>query len=369
MASLSAKENPLIVDRKAGETFQITEIQYEKLELETIWWRIGPGSTTPWRRRADPVSNDPDELKKLQRAGNFTSPAIAPGRLYQVLVMRDGADPNIHLPEGVSASLDVLCLLKEPEKTKLLKDMNGPEVGGTFFWVSPTTSEPAIMQLVIGTRPPDRIDGRLTFKPEDILDSTKTTLELSTNAELEISTLFPGNNHVAVVRLSDPFGNWEFLEFPFATLQRKTSVRWKEIDITNDGDPMDHSDASFDFEILEASSMTPNRKSRIVKSFHWDDGDIWDGKEITLSFSHDWGPQRINSENQFVTVNIRGEEFDGIFESNEHASNDFMGTLLHAPRGRGREVVIAALKTIWAKPKNGDFNFVIQVSYSMEYVP
>ena len=71
---------------------------------------------------------------------------------------------------------------------------------------------------------------------------------------------------------------------------------------------------------------------------------------------------------QFVPVNVRGEEEDGIFESNEHASNFFGDALLNFPQGRGLEEVSKSAKAIWARPEgDDDFNFYVHLDYDVKY--
>ncbi len=68
-------------------------------------------------------------------------------------------------------------------------------------------------------------------------------------------------------------------------------------------------------------------------------------------------------------MNIRGIDFDGIFEANETASNQYLGgSTLWMPQGKGQEEVSDKEKWIWAKPETDDFNFTTRVTYSVEYV-
>jgi len=369
MASLTANPDLVIVDPNAGQVWGNTEIEYDKAPSNILWHRIGPSSTTPWRKVQLDPKNTAEELEQQKREGKFTSPQLLPGRLYQVLIMRGDFDPNRSLPEGVEAAVDVLCLLKNPENRDLIGDQNGPVVGGTFYWHRITAKkDPLLMQLVVGGRAPDRdADGILSFS--EVLASTPTMTELTQDKELEVTGLLPGNPHFSFIRVSDAKGNWQFLEDSFTTLQRKTTVRIQSMYIGNDGDPFANSSAEFDFEILVGSNNPPRGgTTRSVKTFNWSDDDISDGKQITLNFQHTLGPERISPDNRLVFVNIRGEEFDGIGESNEYASNEFFSRALSIPQGKGQEVVLDQERSMWAKPENDDFNFTARVFYSVEYV-
>jgi hypothetical protein len=206
------------------------------------------------------------------------------------------------------------------------------------------------------------------WKFREVLAETPVPTALTTDQELEVTGLLPGNTHFAIVLVSDKNGNWEQLNYEFITLQREITVRFNKLDITNNGDPMGASDADIHLEILSSSSKNPHGATiRTEKGFDFPVKNINTGDSIKLINTHTMGPERVLSDNQFVLVNVRGEEFDGIFESNERAANFFGDALLDLPQGRGREEISKTAKSIWARPENDDFNFYVHLDYDVKY--
>jgi len=168
--------------------------------------------------------------------------------------------------------------------------------------------------------------------------------------------------------VSDKNGNWQQLSYEFITLQREITVRFTKLDITNNGDPMGASDADIHLEIISSSSKNPHGASiQTEQQFNFPVKNINTGDSIKLINTHTMGPERVLSDNRFVLVNIRGEEFDGILEPNERAANYFGDALLELPEGRGVEVVTKRPKSIWARPENDDFNFYVHLDYDVKY--
>lgn len=171
------------------------------------------------------------------------------------------------------------------------------------------------------------------------------------------------------MRVTDGFGNWQFLERSFTTLQRKTTVRIEEVVINNDGDPFATSDAQFDFDVIEAEGMYPSAHQEKVKSFGFYQDPITDGQKMPLSYVHVLGPKQIDKKNRIVSVAIRGHELDGFLEEDEYAFNGFFGNALEMPNGRGVETVLDRDHWMQVKPQTDtDFWFTTKVNYSVEYL-
>jgi len=368
MVTLTA--DPELILLEPNKTEGTTDITYrDKRPSDVVWHRMGPNPTAKWGEAIDTSVLPAKEEQNAQVELTFTSPPIGAGRVYQVRIMQEGADPNKTLPEGVVAGVDVLCLRKEPEVRKFITDENGPEVGGTFVWLKIFTEVPTFKQLFVGTAEPRTfIKGMLKFRDEHFLGATPVPTALTNEQELEFSGLMPGNTHFALVLVSDHNGNWQQKLYEFVTLQREVTVRFTKMDITNDGDPFDDSNADFNFEILSSSAANPHgAKMRSEKTFSFNK-DISTGQSIPLSLSHTMGPERVSGDNRFVLVNIRGEDIDGIFEPNERASNFVGDAVLNMPEGRGREEVSKSPKSVWARPENGsDFNFYLHFNYDVKY--
>ena len=153
MVTLVADPNPILVD--PNKTEGTTDVTYRnKRSSDVVWHRMGPNPTAKWGHALDLSVLPAEEEQNAQIEFTFTSPPVGTGRVYQVRIMQEGADPNKTLPEGVVAGVDVLCLRKEPEVREFITDENGPEVGGTFVWLKIFTEVPTYKQLFVGALRP-----------------------------------------------------------------------------------------------------------------------------------------------------------------------------------------------------------------------
>ena len=110
---------------------------------------LGPTPTNKWVEAIDTQSLPADKEKAAEINFKFESQPLFPSDVYQVKIMREGADPNRTLPEGVETEVDVMCLRKVPETRQFITDQNGPEVGGTFVWHRIITQQtPTLKRLI-----------------------------------------------------------------------------------------------------------------------------------------------------------------------------------------------------------------------------
>lgn len=372
--SLTAAPNPVLVD--LGQNGQSTQITFEKNPSEEIWFRI----SSLWRRQPDPSATTPEALVALRSRGTFTSPQIRPGSIYRVGIFPAGWNPN---DPGVEsrmslAAIDVFSLLKKPIDTDLLLPDSNEDIGGTYYWAYLRTKVPTFMHMTISRRPPTpNADGMLTYDPtNEIVGTALAAPTLTQDGEMEVTSILPGNFYWVTVRVSDAKGNWQFWKKgnqlepfkPFITLQRRTTVQIKELIVGNDGDPNDTGAAAFNFDIMEGPNSLPLKGWTAVKTFRYENHNISDGMHYNLpNFVKVLGPAPVSPDKRFVSVSLRGIEFDGWFESNEAASNEFIGETLQMPDGRGNESVVNREYYIYTKYFTDDFNFHVKVIYSVEY--
>jgi hypothetical protein len=307
------------------------------------------------------LSGRQEEVAELK--GSFRSKEVWPGLIYHVRIMREGADPNRTLPEGVEAAVDVRSLLEEPLNQNFITDQNGPEVGGTFVWHKIVTQTPTLKQLIVGNSAPRKqANGMMVFR--EVVASTPVSDDLTNSEELEVPGLLPGNPHFAIVLVTDVEGNWQILDYPFTTLQREVTVSFNQLQIRNDGDPAGEATANFQWKIFEANNNNrPVSKLREIRSFSFD-MDVQSTGLCDLTDIHVQGPERVFTDNRFMFVNVSGEEEDGFLEWNEHAGGE---KFLHFPHGRGAEEVSDREISLYAAPINDDFSFYVFATYSVKY--
>lgn len=183
-----------------------------------------------------------------------------------------GINPNQTLEDPPpDARVTVAALKKGPEATTLL-DSEEHSIGGTWFQWLPVATEPVFAVVEISsTAPVQNADGQWLFPGGPTLgravSSDYATTFPTPDDELYLENLLPGNEYFAVLRLSSPNGDWQFLlappspdnpnpskPVPFKARRRVVGVTYKMIHIVNDGSPGDN-DASFRIWIFDGDDQ------------------------------------------------------------------------------------------------------------------
>ena len=156
MVALIAAPDTVLIDRVGGANTGISTIVYDAGYWgPIIWERIVGG---PWVRVVPEIPRVVGSPSgDLKRDGQFFSPPLSPGQIYQVVMYSsDYVDPNSpgvltrQKPEGF---VTVVALLKDPESRELIvsEDQN---VGGTWYRKTANTAAPTTFLLQVSKTPP-----------------------------------------------------------------------------------------------------------------------------------------------------------------------------------------------------------------------
>lgn len=232
---LRALPDIVLVDRKAGQKNGTANIYYNQDNGNRLFlWERVVGE--PWI----PIDLTPPRILSSLSGnpevdGTF-SKILKPGQVYEVVLYRyEWIDPNVVNPTGKEdnpdASVRVVALLKDPEKTTLIESQD-KTVGGTWFRKVVTTTVPTTFLLQVGNIKPstDTQGNEFFLKPlASVFDPANT------HHDQQVDPLLPGNDLFYLARVVDDEGNWQIINDEFRTKQRKVTIDFTELHIINDG--------------------------------------------------------------------------------------------------------------------------------------
>jgi hypothetical protein len=356
--TLQATPSIIIIDIEAGKTTGSTQIEYSKDVDYGIWHRWKSGA---WLRVALQVTAPDDPAL---RHGNFSSPKLGPGSVYEVSVWDAGIDPNrlphVDQPPSALTALTVFALKKRPEVRRFWNDEN-QRTGGTYREHQLATTAPVYAYMAVSTDPPvNDGTGFLTFARND----GYTLALLNQSFLLQITDLLPGTRYHELIRLSDAFGNWEFLTRDFETLMRRIRVEPTAIYIIDDSDALSNGEGSFDY-ILETGDISDPTSWKERGTLSYSNSNLETGKYVTPAPSGQIliGPERVSAEGRHARLSVSGTEQDdgGFVIDDDDVGNGVKDLLL--PSGPD-EVVSHRTDYIAAKSWIGDDEFLFNASFT-----
>lgn len=358
--------------------------------VATVAYRGEPGRRVVlWERfgtvgRFDPIT----DLGRRTRASrpDFTGEfdmEVPLGQTYSVLMYdaADTVDPND--PESGPAQYpwegeSCLCLSHRTD----LFEAGMPSIvrgfGGTYVTLRFTTNQndcQCTAQIATVKPQPDRM-GMPKFPGAldvGMMPATPTTPGDVTFLPLELDHLEPGTKHYVVVRAQNPLGEWDFREANFTTKKRRVTVQLQSLDVIDDGDPSAAAELQFRFVIRDGTTT--------IHTWPYPDpaiaGDPFvimengDSRALSASFTptpHAGGDR--------LWVGGSGTDFDGIGEDNETSRSwdnnldpyEEAAYLTYPSGSNGREDVTNESRTIWSRPWNGDLQYNLTWTYSVDYV-
>jgi hypothetical protein len=340
--------NIIFVDARLHETTNTARIKYEKETDELLWYRIVSGGIAALWQHV-PAS--------AMREGEFSSPTLTPGQIYDVRIFRETRDPNNVDAGGDArpeAHIRIYCLLKT-EKRNFISDFE-QDVGGTYIRAYVHTDRKTYTQLVVSDEPPTR-DAEDFPSFNTVIGSVEDVNSLTSHT-LEQKPLLPGNVYFAFVMATDSYGNWDVRDIIFTTKKRKITIRFKKLIIDNDGDsgPFggDSGEGNFVFYIAEGAEEN-HRWAQIVKDFRYDNDHYVDHEKIDLplAFVHVLGPEKVYPLNLNVGVYVLGYDIEGPLEADVRAQSEY--SELYLPTGYQAEELIDRQKFVQARPAGGDY--------------
>lgn len=359
---LAASHSPVIIDIEAGERAIHTTIEYWKEVEQAVWHRWRPGA---WQRVQINVTDLDDPAMKH---GYFWSPALEPGWIYEVSVWDRGVDPNhipnVDIPPRALTSLTVFAIRKRPEVRSFLHDET-ERSGGTYRQHYLVTSAPVMVHAVVGPQPPARDANDMLVLPE-IIDE-QVNVSLISSIDILFEGLLPGNGYHEVVRLTDEFGNWEFITRSFTTLRRQLSVQLSGIHIHDDSDDLSNGQASFSFELQTGNVADPNSWAP-RDTTDYSNGNIETGKAVApppngiVSVPYESVQARhLDARFRVSAVEDDSDGFSIVDDDNAWGMKD-----LYIPVGLNEQVKNRA-DTVKAGPGLNNFQYDVSFSYSVDY--
>ena len=280
-----------------------------------------------------PIPLDPPRIisspsGNAKQDGSF-SQTLKPGQVYQVVLYNGSIDPNVVDPDGASreqrpdASVTVMALLKDPERTNLIVDQ-ARGIGGTWFRKVVQTTVPTFFVLQAGDRAPFAdTDGLERFQAPLV-----TVFDLpGTQHDRLIEPLLPGNPIFSLMRVIDDDGNWQTAVDLFLTKQRKVTISFDVLHVINDGAEGDTT-AEFRIWVMEGGSVAHGYFFGNVDTFKITDrpspGD--EDQELIplapLCPTFVLGPTVVTHDTEEVGILTRGLIFRTV-GANEHSRNFF----------------------------------------------
>lgn len=359
--TLTATPDVVIVDIEAGQTAGTTQIEYSKEQEQRIWHRWKSGA---WQKVSLQVTAPDDPAL---RHGYFASPALQPGWVYEVQVWAREVDPNripqVDQPPRALASLMVFALRKRPERRNFLSDEN-QSAGGTYREHQVVTTTPVYAYMAVSNDPPiDTGGGHFIFgKPSGI-----TWAPMAQSFFLTITDLLPGTHYYELTRLSDDYGNWEFVQREFTTLKRRIRFEPTDLYINDDSDDLSNGEGSFWFSLETGSISAPSGWST-RGTLSYSNGNLETGKSVTPAPSGDitFGPEVVSASSRDLRVSVKGQEKDTpgyLLAEDDHAT----GTKdLWQPSGTVDEDVIQRVDSVRGEGSD-DLAFTLSFKYWVEY--
>jgi hypothetical protein len=359
--TLRATPDLVIIDAEAGQKTGVTQIEYSKEPDAAIWHRWKSGA---WLRVSLQITAPDDPALNH---GYFASPRLEPGWVYQVAVWEAGIDPNrlprVDIPPRALAEITVFTLLKRPERRGFFSDEN-QRTGGTYREHQVATTAPVYALMAVSTDAPrDDGSGFLTFAHTD----GAAWAPLDQSFLLQITDLLPGTHYYELFRLSDAFGNWEFLTREFTTLQRRIRVRPTELFIDDDSDDFSNGEGSFEFTVYTGSLDLPSSWAA-RGALTYANGNLETGKATAPPPAGEIlvGPERVTREAMHIRLYVSGREDDsGSFPAD---ADDFAWAMkdLLVPAGTIDEVVSHRPDSVYADVGDG-LRFTLSFKYWIEY--
>ncbi|MEV0272749.1 hypothetical protein AB0H43_28550 [Hamadaea sp. NPDC050747] len=385
MTEVVAADYTVVIDVNTT-TVGFTTVKYDfEGHSYALWHRyVGlpgqPGVPQPWRKVSlleklldtypDPT---PQQQQRAEHEGRFTSAPIHPGQQLEYGIMMDpDLDPNVGALAGEMVSRITIIGLGEHTDADWIGD-EYIDIGGTYYFHQLDTFPhgATVLRLQIGADPPVR-----DAYGQNIVAQPLVTVwsPYGGNHAVEAKPLLPGNVYFATILIVDTTtGQWtERDPNPFRTKRRRIELRFPVIEVVNDGDPAGSGEAEFAVAVFEGRSNGP-----VVRVDGRQLGDDDNPRDVSTG---DWfatnmtpiviGPKVVTPDFAEVWVVASGTEYDGIGESNEHASSEpYAPGFLPMPVGRGLETVNLQGLTYTARPwaSGDDFAFRLYMNYDITY--
>lgn len=360
-AFLEALPDPVVIDTENGQMTGSTKVKYTKESSYVIWHRWKPGD---WTRKKISVSDTSDPANFH---GEFDSPDLEPGDIYEAALWDKGVDPNrlptnVDRPPQAHAATAVFALRKRPEQRSFLRDEN-MRTGGTYREHDVFTSVPVRAVMAVSTSAPQAdANGIYSFNQTDAL-----TYEVENESfNLQLFDLLPGTHYFEMVRLTDRFGNWQFLMNEFTTLKRRIRVKPTEILVHDDSDPGSTGEGVFRC-ILQTGEGDDQSQWRNRGETSVTNGDFGDNAALPeVPAEIEIGPEPVARADVAARVHASGEDDDrsyfdiGAFEAASGAKE------LNIPQNTTDETVIEASDEIHAD-LGDSLTFTMKYKYWIEY--
>jgi hypothetical protein len=359
--TLQATPDVVIVDIEAGHTWGTTQVEYSKEPEHAIWHRWKSGA---WLRVSLQVTA-PDDPALAH--GYFVSPKLEPGSVYQAAVWEPRIDPNrlpnVDIPPRALAAITVFALRKRPESRSFFSDEN-QRTGGTYREHQVATTAPVNVYMAVSTDAPLSDGNGFQIFPR--IDGA-TWASLDQSFLLQIMDLLPGTAYHELVRLSDAFGNWEFLARDFVTLRRRIRLQPTDLYINDDSDDLSNGEGSFEFVVQTGSIGDPSSwASRGTLAYS--NGNLETGHSVTPAPAGEIvvGPERVTEAGRHIRLSVSGREDDT--GSVPAQGDDFAWGAkdLLIPEGTIDEVVSHRPDAIYVE-SGDDLRFTLSFKYWIEY--
>lgn len=357
MSQITARTNPIVVDREAGETIGSTRIKYEKEPAEELWERETGSGWSLINVHTRTGTGDEADLY------GFYDITLRPGQTYEVCAFREGNGPLTTDPVRVSC-LTIFCVLKKPEVRPLITDGN-EAFGGTWYWRQIHTNVATNIVTIGVSRSAPTFDSNGIPHVNAPDGSPVAPLQTTNNHLVEIKPLLPGNHYFFVVMVADAFGNWDVREAQFTALRRQLTVEFPTVHVFNDGDGGGAGEAEFWFRVYTGSPQQPN----VLEEFYRPQADVNSGKPYSVGFAFVGPLEVVHPDRATVWVGSNSIEEDGFLESDEGAwSRD---TNLPFPAGRFVENVTKStfMMDCPTSTTGDDYHYGVDVRWSVAYMP
>jgi len=388
-----ATPDPVLIDVDAGESVRTTSVVYNTdfAGAQAFLWerQNGGGWTRIPPDRIEHPTGDPDEQGVVVRQ-------LSVGDVYQVLLYHDeDVDPNSGIGDpDPDLRATVVGLRKGPESRDLITSEEFGPTGTAFVW-SPQTAGPTFAVLQVGKEPPETDADGIQRLPRPIWTVTSDGFHDSHSLEISSTRLLPGNPFHALLRITDPQGNWQFRHEPFVTKRRRVTVRLEDIHIINDGAPGNNT-ASFRIWVLTGARLrsrcdiperdisdSPDPGHESLEFIQL--GNLCQSPVVVLGPEVVTHPRTDNLGNDTLAILTRGsasvtvgeDDISGNFlphsATGPHEPDQFFGTVFHDaffrfPIGSANERVENRRFAVRAEPlTDHEFEYDVRVRISVDY--
>ena len=364
-ANLQALPPVVVIDLEAGKTTGSAQVEYAKESEDAIWQRWLPGA---WQPVLIPISGMTDPALVH---GYFATPQLKPGLVYQAGIWERGVDPNqlptnVDFPVRAKAELMVYALRKRPEQRDFL-DSQDETTGGTYHQHYVIAKSPVRAHVAISTAPPVAdADGLPAFSAPLAQKSEPPKQSFA----LLLPDLVPGTFYYELVRLSDEWGNWQFLQSSFTTLKRRIRVRLSNIHVNDDSDELSNGEAAFTFDV-EVGNPKLSSQWTTRDTLTYANSNIETGKDVSPAPTEECtiGPEPATPGSVSVRLRASADEDDFGSPFQDSMKDHAWGMKdLWMPSGTMDESVVDRTETIVAGPGDHDFKFTTTFRYWIEYL-